>query len=267
MKKYQVYRIDDMETSHYYIGMHRGDIFDDDYWGSGSGIKEHMKLNGRDGLDRSVLQEFANEESCATMEAELVTWDTVNDPMCLNRQPGGWYNGSPSENTRKKMSESLMGNKRRVGVLVDQETREKISASLVGIRRSEGTKRRISESNRGRQFSEEHKRSLSEANRGRDVSSETRSKIREARLGRGYTEESVSKRSGKNHYSYGVKGPSHPLFGKKPRRILTEKDVIGIRASLKSGTESYREIGDRYGVSLSAIYQINKGLTWRHVGV
>ena len=136
-RKYQIYRIDDTETGHYYIGMHRGNIFEDNYWGSGRGMIEHIGKSGKDGLNRSVLHEFADEESCATMEAELVTWDTVSDPLCLNRQPGGWYQGPHSKDSIQRMAKS------KIGTVRSAETRKKISEAMKGRSVAEDVKRKI----------------------------------------------------------------------------------------------------------------------------
>ena len=150
MKKYQVYRIDDTETGHYYIGMHMGNIFEDGYWGGGRGMVAHLRKHGKGNLKRVVLHELTDEINCADMEAELVTWDTVNDPLCLNRQPGGNYQGPLSNETRKRLSESHRG---KVGLRGEEngmygkshseESRKKMSEAHIGHSHSEETKRKI----------------------------------------------------------------------------------------------------------------------------
>ena len=247
MKKYQVYRIDDMETGHYYIGMHRGDIFSDDYWGSGSGIKEHMRARGRNGLHRSILHEFTNEDACATMEAELVTWDTVSDPLCLNRQPGGFYSGPMSEESRQRLSESRKGHN------PSQEARESMRMAQLGRKQTEETKAKLrnirlgklnpmygvsgeNSPTYGRTHSEEAKKKIREFRFGKTLSDEVKAKISESKRGKGRKITTSIARTIK-------------------KRLAEEKKVYGL----------YARIASEFRVNASLIYDIARGKTWRHV--
>jgi len=69
-----------------------------------------------------------------------------------------------SNETKRKISLSLLGNKRRLGIKHTEEIKQQISGSLKGKRNpfygkhhSEITKRKLSLANRGRKLSEEHK--------------------------------------------------------------------------------------------------------------
>jgi group I intron endonuclease len=64
------------------------------------------------------------------------------------------------------------------GKTLSDETKRKISESLIGNSRTKGHK-----------LTDEHKRKVSEAMKGRDFSDETRSKLRAAQLGRRYSAE------------------------------------------------------------------------------
>ena len=46
--------------------------------------------------------------------------------------------------------------------------------------------------------------------------------------------------------------------------ILTEKNVIEIKDLIKEGLKD-QDIGDRYGVTRSAIYRIRCGNNWKHL--
>lgn len=50
-----------------------------------------------------------------------------------------------------------------------------------------------------------------------------------------------------------------------PKHILTKKDVVEIRALLKSGKYTQHEIGQMYGVSNYAICDIKRGKSWKEV--
>ena len=63
-----------------------------------------------------------------------------------------------------------------------------------------------------------------------------------------------------NHgYSHKIEGENYPIRIKKGRQKLTESQVEDIKALLKTTNLSYQAIADRYNVSKSNIYQINKG--------
>ena len=87
------------------------------------------------------------------------------------------HNVNKSDETRRKMSESLKGHK------CNEETKCKISVANKGKIRSEEQRNNISKSLKGRSLSEEHKRKIGLARKGRKytLSEETRKKMSEAR--------------------------------------------------------------------------------------
>jgi len=121
-----------------------------------------------------------------------------------------------SEETKKKISESLMGHegfrywlgkhlsnetKKKLsiankgkhlslktefkkGMKLSEETKKKISKANKGNKHSEETKRKIGIANSGKSHSEETKRKLSELNKGKKLSDETKKKIGIAGEGR-----------------------------------------------------------------------------------
>lgn len=63
-----------------------------------------------------------------------------------------------------------------------------------------------------------------------------------------------------NHgYSHKIEEENYPIRIKKGRQKLTELQAEDIKALLKTTNLSYQAIADRYNVSKSNIYQINKG--------
>lgn len=87
------------------------------------------------------------------------------------------HNVNKSDETRRKMSESLKGHK------CNEETKCKISYANKGKIRSEEQRNNISRSLKGRSLSEEHKRKIGLASKGRKYtfSDEHRKKLSEAR--------------------------------------------------------------------------------------
>lgn len=102
--------------------------------------------------------------------------------ICFNVQDGG-PNTLWSNETRKKMSDSLLGRHN------SPETRKKISEANLGKKRTEETCRRISEGKRGVPVSDEHKRKISETLKGRPLSQETKDKMSKSHMGEKFTDE------------------------------------------------------------------------------
>ena len=87
-----------------------------------------------------------------------------------------WHNTHLSEETRRKKSLSMIGDKRNLGKKASEETRKKMSESRKGktkkrgYKLSEETRKKMSESKKGKpssrlgtKLSEEHKQKISEA--------------------------------------------------------------------------------------------------------
>lgn len=119
-----------------------------------------------------------------------------------------------SEETRKKISESLKGNTRTLGYKHSVETKQKLSDSHKNI--SEETRKKISDATRGENnpmwgkhhskearekisaakigkppepFTKEHCEKIGNAHRGKVVSEETKQKLREINIGKSISEE------------------------------------------------------------------------------
>lgn len=90
----------------------------------------------------------------------------------------------PSAETKRKISEALIGNTYRRGKRSSVETRAKQSIAQTGRKHSEETKAKISAGNMGKVISEEARKKHSEAMKGRPLSEETKRKMSETRKGR-----------------------------------------------------------------------------------
>lgn len=108
---------------------------------------------------------------------------------------------SPSEESRKKISESLSGDKSpNFGNHPSRETREKMSSSQKNKKMPEhygkNLSKRISGENHpmyGKHHTEESKKKMSDANKGRKLSDETKMKMSNARKGIPRSEETKRK--------------------------------------------------------------------------
>ena len=166
-------------------------------------IKRAIEKYGQDAFTYEILHDGIIPEFLDDLERGVIEKFNTMAPQGYNLTYGGG-GGSPSEETRRKMSEAHKGKKL-----------------------SEEHRRKISEAHKDKTFSEEHRRKLSENNpmkrpevrrkqseakkgkKGKTLSEETRRKMSEARKGRTFSEETRRK------ISEAKKGKSSPMKGKK----------------------------------------------------
>ena len=195
---------------------------------------------GWNNFQHDIIANNLTKEEADDLEKLLINkFNTMNSKYGYNLAEGG-SRGSPSEETRRKMSESHKGNllseetKRKLSALnkgennpnygkhLSEETRKKLSEANkgencynYGKHPSEETRRKMSESHKGKRLSEETKRKLSEAIKGENhplygkhLSDETKKKLSEANKGKRLSEET------KRKISESVKGEKNPNYGK-----------------------------------------------------
>ena len=210
---YQIYKISNINNDKYYIGIHSGDIFLDNYWGSGVLIKSAIKKYGIDDFKKEIIIQFDDIESALLFEKTMVNTNEVANPNCYNLTEGGGYpptvimygdvNPSKRPEVRKKISEAHKGidtwNKGKQNIYSDitlekmrtsakdrnpisEETKQKIRLSLKG--KMTGDKNPMfgkygdKNPNYGNSWTAEQKKLQSEKLKGRKRSEETLLKIR-----------------------------------------------------------------------------------------
>ena len=82
-----IYKTTNKVNGKYYIGMQNTD--DDSYLGSGLALIRAIKKYGKHSFMKEVLHTCSDKHEAARLEAEIVTEDVVNDPMCYNMKLGG----------------------------------------------------------------------------------------------------------------------------------------------------------------------------------
>lgn len=152
---------------------------------------------GWDNIKHEILFEGLTQEDANKKEIELIRKYCSNDRnFGYNLQEGG-NNGSPTEETRKKMSQW------QVGKVLSEETKQKISKARTGQKDSQETRIKKSNGQKGKHYSEETKLKLSKArkekvddkqiervrelgfsNKGKKRSEETKRKMSESHKGR-----------------------------------------------------------------------------------
>ena len=88
MIKFTVYKVINLITNEYYIGVHKTTDCFDNYLGSGIHIKNQIKKYGKENFKKEILFEYNNEFQAYQKEIQLVE-ENINNKLCLNIGPGG----------------------------------------------------------------------------------------------------------------------------------------------------------------------------------
>ena len=94
MKQYKYhyfYKIENLIDGKYYYGIHSTDNINDGYMGSGSRLREAMKIFGKENFKKSIIKYFASRKKASEYEALMVTEELVYDKRCYNIKCGGDY--------------------------------------------------------------------------------------------------------------------------------------------------------------------------------
>lgn len=141
MKTY-LYRIDNIETKEFYLGVRscKCEIANDPYMGSSSQWnKEYIRVN-REILTKTIIEEFAERGDANKAESDLIELHIL-DPLCVNRYIPKYYKEfmrrTASEETKKLQSINNSGeNNPFFGKHHTTETKE----ILVKVRKERVTK-------------------------------------------------------------------------------------------------------------------------------
>ena len=166
-----------------------------------------------------------------------------------------------SEQTRRKISASLMGHKRTLGYKHSEETRQKMSIAHKGKVFSKETRNKLSEVLKGKTVSEKTRKIMSEARKGKVLTKECKEKISIAMIGRKFSEEWKKKISeamkGKIHSAEWRRKNSESKKGKKvslETRMKMSKMMKGKRVGDKNpnwlGGKSFEPYNHHFNNSL-----------------
>lgn len=171
-------------------------------------LQNSWKRDGEENFEFTILLECEESQLNTFEEYYILELMTYNDRVGYNKTYGGG-SGRPTEETKRKLSESIKGKycgekSYWYGKHRSEEHKRKMSESAKGRQLSEEVKRKISESQKGRQLSEETKRKMSESTKGekhymygKHHSEETKRKLSESQKGRHHSEETKRKMSKK----------------------------------------------------------------------
>lgn len=204
---YTVYRVTNLVNGNYYVGVHKTNVPNDGYLGSGNLINLAIRKYGIENFEKEILFIFENSVEAYQKEKELVVPNSI-DPRSYNLNVGGFGGWDYAKKRmiqklkddpdfrssyRKKLSMGALRLGRKItrehkeilrnrflGERKSQESVRKSSESRIGMHPSTETKLKQSKAKIGKTHTEETKRKCSDANRGKLVSEETKKKLREA---------------------------------------------------------------------------------------
>ena len=206
-RKYHfIYKTTCSVNGKYYYGMHSTDDLEDGYVGSGTMLWHSIKKHGRENFKLEILEFCSDRESLKQREAELITEEMLNDPMCMNLTlggEGGWDTVNKNTEVRKIRSHNMTKqNKTR---WLDPNWIEQQSK-----RKTRQNKQLIKE---GRLKSWKENYSW----KGKKHSEETKAKMRDSLKG---------KQSGNKNSQFGTCWIYHGEYGNKKIKIESIQDYL-----------------------------------------
>ena len=196
-----IYETTNLINGKKYIGKHKSNKFDSNYYGSGTGILKAIEKYGKENFKVRILEEIdTNQKDLDCKEVYYIEkYNAVKNELYYNNSYGGenegWFGVNKAKielgvtkETKLKMSKSqqghpsyfrLMSEKSRIKIsktlkdwyksnIISDETRYKIGSAMRGKHHSKETKEKISNSLKGRKLSKEHLSNLSKACSGKN---------------------------------------------------------------------------------------------------
>jgi hypothetical protein len=209
-----VYLTVDTIRNNVYVGQHKSEMYDTNYFGSGNIIRRILKKRP-DTLKNYVLEWCEDKETLNNAEIEWITLFRMECDSLNIANGGDGFSGHHTEEAIKKISEASKINN------ANPETKKKISEGLKKYYSNPENRKRISELEKGKKVSEETKRKMSQSKKGKKLSEETKRKLSEAHKGKKHTEE------WKEKMSMIMKGTNNHFYGKhhseETKRKISEK--------------------------------------------
>lgn len=261
-----VYKTTNLTNGKIYIGQHKHDGWDNNYYGSGKILLNAIKKYGRENFSCEPIEYCDTRQD---LDEREIYWIDIyrKQDNCYNIAKGGGGRSAPlSQETKEKLSKALKGRK------IPIETRKKMALRQIGKTLSSDVKTKISQKLAGRTLSEEHraKLSLSHIGQKNPHSEDWRRKVSQANKGRTFSEMSKQK------MSLSHRGEKHPNYGKhlsvETRNKISEankiankklcKKVVQIDYKTKQVIAQYDSIKDaerKTGINSVYISQLCRG--------
>lgn len=160
-KYHYIYKITCLKNNRYYIGMHSTDNLDDGYMGGGKRIKNSIKRYGKDSHIKEIIEFCKDRDTLGIRESEIVNYETVNDPLCLNLCTGGHYydrgwtdedrlKGINKLKELKKNPEWVKEHSKKITEGFKKSSNKYLFMGFLNKNHTEETKKKMSESSKGK---------------------------------------------------------------------------------------------------------------------
>ena len=88
-KYHYLYKITNHITGEYYYGVHSTNDLNDNYFGSGSQLRNNIKVYGKQNFSKEILEYFPDRKLLMLCESKIVNKQLLKDKKCLNVIIGG----------------------------------------------------------------------------------------------------------------------------------------------------------------------------------
>ena len=209
-------------------------------------IAAAIRKYGKENFDFIILESCNSQESLNEREIYWIKELNSLAPNGYNLKEGGQQGGSPSEETRRRISKSLRGYKH------SEETKIKLS-----MERKKRFSDKINHPFYGKKFTDDHKRNLSLSHRGskhwsygKKMKPESIALMRKNRAGKGMGPKSIETK---------IKiAEAHQSNSNLNWYVVTE-----IRNKYEEGNISQRYLASQYNISQAQIGNILRNKCWK----
>ena len=146
---------------YHYVGKHDGDVFEDEYYGSGIAWNNVVNKYGTNQIIREILDTYDTKTDGDELEKKYIRHaKTLYGDSCLNIADGG-QGGNLGDIVNKKISKNVSGSRNGMyGKTLSEETRQKIKNRLKEIDHKP---------NKGKKFDSEWIRNMSISHIGKNL--------------------------------------------------------------------------------------------------
>lgn len=237
-----IYKTTNLINGKIYIGQHKSNKFDANYYGSGKSFYSAFKKYGKENFKVEILEWCETLEITNTQEKYWIEfYNSQNKEIGYNITDGGeGVSGFHlSEESRKKISKTKTGKKsNRIYKPLSEETKHKIGIGLKkhfethdnprkGVHLSESTKEKLRQANLGKTYSQEirdkHKRPA--WNKGIPMTEEAKQHLSKVNKGKKQNLSDEAREKKRQMFS----GSNNPNYGglKEETKDKLRKAVIG----------------------------------------
>lgn len=260
-KYYFIYKITNMLSGRYYIGMHSTNNMDDGYLGSGNRLRLAIRKHGKLNFKREILEFCESSEELKKREKEIITLDEIAKDDCMNLVVGG--EGGWDVNTHNNAFKNKLKNDLEFRTAFTTKQRKNSKKAM-----SEGKMKPINETYSwvGKNHSEESKKKMSKIFKGARTG-ETNSQYGTSWVTKEFINKKIKKEELDLYLNDGwVKGRFTHIKGELVKNCkLTNNDVLKIKQLLYENELSQSKIGKMFNVCQETISKIKRGLTHKDI--